>query len=52
MILLSFGCLYLVICFVSSLVKTQDEKHKKRVEEQKRQDELYKALKNYGTGKY
>ena len=52
MIILAFACLYLAITFVSSLVKTQDEKHKKQVEEQRRKDDLYNALKTYGTGKH
>lgn len=45
MILFSFVIAYLMFGLVFSLMKTQDEKHKTRVEQNRQRTELREALK-------
>ncbi len=52
MIILGLALGYVGISLVFSLMKTQDEKHRKQAEERRRKDDLIDALKTYGTGKH
>ncbi|MBQ2510202.1 MAG: hypothetical protein II529_05205 [Erysipelotrichaceae bacterium] len=52
MVIFGLALAYVGLSLVFSLMKTQDEKYKKQVEERRRKDELINALKTYGTGKH
>ena len=52
MIILGLALAYVGISLVVSLMKTQDEKYKKKREEERQKDTLINALKTYGTGKH